>query len=146
MRTATLATILCFSLVCSSGCVQNGPRPKRADPVVDEIRNQVDRFLYMAGAGGYDGITAIVLARQAKGFRARDFIANRFRMKTSAFRIIGWDPLKVSVTTLKAGPGMLSSAPVTVRVLADNEVKVVFVNLHWQKHGGKWRINAFPGQ
>ncbi|MHC4712181.1 MAG: hypothetical protein ACYTAN_02775 [Planctomycetota bacterium] len=133
-------------LFALSGCVTTTGRTAPASRDVKQIRGAADAFLQCAMHGRYDDISNLVVGEQSAGFNGEVFVANRFRMPVNRFEILGWDRLMIQVTSLKDGSGMLSTAVVTVRALATNEVKPLYVNLHWRKEGGAWRINPYPRQ
>ncbi|MCD6405536.1 MAG: hypothetical protein J7M19_06890 [Planctomycetes bacterium] len=149
MNAKPLTAGLCLCLVALSGCVTttgSAQRPSRLDPQKQEVRDLADRFISLVMTSSRDEIGQMVLPAQAKGFSAKVFVEGRFRMKRRNFQIIAWDKLAINVTPLKTGSGMLSTAIVTVRMLPKNEIKPVYVNLHWRRHAGKWCIDAFPRQ
>lgn len=141
-----LALLAAISAV--GGCATTDSRTASHRETATEraIRDQEDAFLTFVMMRQYDRVADLVASGQAKGFQARAFIENRFRMKANRFDVVMWDRTMIKITTLKAGPGMLSTVPVRVRVLAENKIKPVFVNLYWRKESGKWRINAYPNR
>lgn len=149
MNAKPLAAGLCLCLAVLAGCVTttgSAQRAGRLNPQKEEVRDLADRFITLAMTRSDDEIGQMVLPAQAKGFNAEVFVEGRFRMKRKNFQIIAWDKLAITVTPLKTGHGMLSTAVVTVRILPKNEIKPVYVNLHWRRHAGKWFIDAFPQQ
>ncbi len=141
-------SLFCVSLMLLvlSGCVTTTDRTAPASRDVEKIRGGADAFLQCAMHGRYDDITDLVVRGQSEGFNGTLFVEDRFRMPVNRFEILGWDRLMIQVTPLKDGSGMLSTAVVTVRALATNEVKPLYVNLYWRKEGGAWRINPYAGR
>ena len=146
MNKKAVVAVLCVCLAGVSGCLTASNTRRQVDPVREEIRDRADAFLSLVIRRDYRAIRPMILPRQAQGFNAGAFVEGRFRMKANHFDLVAWDRLAIQATPLKNRPGMLSSAPVSVRVLATNEIKTIYVNLHWRKQAGKWYINAFPNQ
>ncbi len=86
----------------------------------------------------------MVLPSQAKGLDTDALIERSFRMKRKYFRIVTWDASRIAVAGSPRSGKMLSTATVTVKLLPSNELKPVYLNLHWLKRGGRWYIDAFP--
>ena len=137
------AALLCGCLAAVSGCATGGGARRQDDAVKEEIRDRVDAFLTAVMSKDYGTIRSIVLPGQAQGFNAQVFVEDRFRMRVGRFDLVAWDRLKIQVTPLRDGSGTLSTGLVTVRDLAANETKPLFVNLHWRKHAGQWYIEPF---
>lgn len=140
------AYALCVCLAAVSGCVSSGSRRADEHPATSAVRDGVDRFLSAGMTGNYEGISELIVPSERRGFSAAVFIENRFRMPIGRFEIFAWDRTLIKVVDLKEGPGVLSSVPVSIRALADNEVKSVYVNLHWRRVGGRWLIEPYPQQ
>lgn len=140
------AYALCVCLAAASGCVSSGSRRADEHPATSAVRDGVDRFLSAGMTGNYEGISELIVPSERRGFSAAVFIENRFRMPIGRFEIFAWDRTLIKVVDLKEGPGVLSSVPVSIRALADNEVKSVYVNLHWRRVGGRWLIEPYPQQ
>ena len=138
---ALTAVISALGGCATTGSRTGGPRETATERA---IRDQADAFLTSVMMRQYDQIAGLVASGQSKGFQGRAFVEDRFRMRANRFDVVMWDRMMIKITTLKRGPGMLSTVPVRVRILAENEVKPVFVNLYWRKESGKWRINAYP--
>ena len=137
-----ICAVLCAAAL--AGCVSTGGNVKPVDRDIEAIRDGVDAFLTSVGNQRYEALGAMIVRSQASGFNGEDFAADRFRMDAHRFQIIGWDRLMTKVTKTKDGSTMLSTAVVTVRDLVANEVKPVFVNLHWRREGAQWRILPYP--
>jgi hypothetical protein len=143
MRTKLLFAALFFS----AGCATTDNRQTTAvDPQIEAIRARASEFIALAAERNYAAMADFVVARDAAGFNGAVFVENRFRMKPNRFDVVAWDQSAIWVTAIKDGPGMLSTANVTVRMLTNDEVKRVYINLRWQKQGGQWRIDAYPQQ
>ena len=146
MNKKAAVAVLCVCLAGVAGCVTASDNRRQADPVREEIRDRADAFLSLVMRRDYGAIRPMILPRQAQGLNARVFVEGRFRMKANHFDLVAWDRLAIQATPLKDAPGMLSSAPVSIRALATNKIKTIYINLHWQKQAGKWYINAFPNR
>lgn len=148
MHKKALALALMAVISALGGCATTGSRTASHRETATErgIRDQADTFLTFVMMKRYDQIADLVASGQSKGFQGRAFVEDRFRMRANRFDVVMWDRMMIKITTLKRGPGMLSTVPVRVRVLAENEVKPVYVNLYWRKESGKWRINAYPNK
>ena len=145
MKRALIACVLCLLLGFSAGCAATKPH-RSEHPALEPIRDGVERFLMLAMTGAYDDLSSLVVPSERTGFNGRAFVENRLRMPINRFEILAWERTLIKVTDLKEGPGVLSSAAVTVRTLADGEMKAIYVNLHWRKSGASWLIEPYPRQ
>lgn len=146
MKKAFPAYVLCICLAAASGCANSGSSRSGEHPAAPAVRDGVDRFLRAAMTGEYEGIAELIVPSERRGFNPAVFIENRFRMPVGRFEIFAWDRTLIKVIDLKEGPGVLSTVPVSIRALADNKLKPVYVNLHWRKVGGRWLIKPYPQQ
>ena len=142
MKSKTAAVLLVFATV-AAGCKTADSR-RGEHPAAAPVRDGVDRFLTLSMTGEYGKISELVIPSRASGFNGRVFVENRFRMPVNRFEILAWDRTLIKVIELREGPGLLSSVPVSVRHLATNEVKPVYVNLQWQRALGRWLIEPYP--
>jgi len=144
MRKGALLLTLCA--LALTGC-QTGRSAKGSfgpATVRDEIAQEVGKFIDFAMSENYDGIKSLVSPSQAGGFDGKLFIQDRFRLRPGTFQIIVWDKNRIGVTRAKEENLYLSSAVAHVRILSTNEVKPVYVNLHWTEERGSWRLLPFP--
>jgi len=142
MKSKTAAVLLIFAAL-AAGCKTADSR-RGEHPAAAQVRDGVDRFLTLSMTGEYDKISELVIPDRASGFNGRVFVENRFRMPVNRFEILAWDRTLIKVIELREGPGLLSSVPVSVRYLATNEVKPVYVNLQWRRALGRWLIEPYP--
>ncbi len=142
IRTVSAVT---FLLALTAGCATTAHEAQPGEiRAAEPIRDGVDSFLTLAMAGEYARIAELVVPGQAAGFNGRVFVEDRFRMPPARFEIIAWDRNLIRVVERSEQPGALSSVPVLIRELATNETRTVFLNLHWQRAGGRWRLEPYP--
>jgi len=140
-----LAVLLLAAAVAAAvGCASTGYGSGPGEATREAVRDRFDQFLRAAAGEDYDAVRRLVLPGEREGQSGLYFVERAFRMERKYFEVIGWDRLRIKVTTLKEGPGLLATAVVTCRLVAENEVRPVFVNLRWRKRGGTWYVDAFP--
>jgi len=145
MRNA-LASVLVVLAVLAAGCAGTGQKRtgEAATGAETEITDLVGQFIDFTMNEDYNGIKSLVAPAEAKDFDTRAFLEDRTRMKSGTYQILAWDKKFVAVTPVKGTQYELSSAVANVRILATNAVKPLYVNLYWQKQGGRWYIAPYP--
>lgn len=145
IRCACVVFALCavFATGCKTTQGRRGDDAERA-MVESAIAQEAGRFLDLARAQDYAGIAAMVTSSQAKGFDAREFVENRFRMPLGAFELLGRSEKRVAVTPVEGTRYHLSTGVAVVRLLSTNETTPYYVNLYWTKEQGNWKIVPYP--